>query len=184
MKKSKSKKKIWKPRAAIYFGRNYIPNTFEDILEQIFPNHKRRQAIALFLINKLKKAPIPAEEWILTECEYLIWEAENIPYSTINKEKAEELFEYAQDVYNDLEISNTKRNKLIMTKAEELGLNLSGINTQFWIVKRVLNDLRIIYKKDRMYYLSKRGFSKLLKRIADIAEDYLLGINEECEEAF
>ena len=120
-KKKDKGKKSWKPQAALYFQKDFIPNTFEDILKQIFPKHERRQNIALFLINKLKQSPIPSENWLLIQTEYAVWEVENIHYSTINSEVARKLYEYAKELYKDLELSNTKRNKLILEKANELG---------------------------------------------------------------
>jgi len=175
-------KKSWKPRVALHFQRDFIPNTFEDVLKQIFPKHERRQNIALFLINKLKQSPIPSEDWLLIETEYAVWEAENVYYSTINPKIARELYEYTKKLYKDLELSNTKRNKLILEKASELGLNLNGITKQFWIVTKTLNNMRMIYKKDNVYYLSRKGFSKLLRRIAEIVEDYIFETFEESED--
>jgi len=175
-------KKSWKPRAVLHFQKDFIPNTFEDILKQIFPKHEQRQNIALFLINKLKQSPIPSENWLLIETEYAVWEAENINYSTINPQIACKLYEYAKELYKGLELSNTKRNKLILEKANELGLNLNGITKQFWIVIKTLNNMRMVYKKDDVYYLSRKGFSKLLRRIAEIVEDYMFETFEEIED--
>lgn len=134
------------------------------------------------MINKLKQSPIPSEDWLLIETEYAVWEAENVYYSTINPKIARELYEYTKKLYKDLELSNTKRNKLILEKASELGLNLNGITKQFWIVTKTLNNMRMIYKKDNVYYLSRKGFSKLLRRIAEIVEDYIFETFEESED--
>ena len=42
--------------------------------------------------------------------------------------------------------------------------------------------MRMLYKKDDVYYLSRKGFSKLLRRIAEIVEDYMFETFEEIED--
>ena len=59
---------------------------------------------------------------------------------------------------------------------------MNSITKQFWIVIKTLNNMRMLYKKDDVYYLSRKGFSKLLRRIAEIVEDYMFETFEEIED--